>query len=99
MDYSGKRTDVVDIGGEMDYADYQWFQDAPPKAQVSRLAGFLTIHLTYSTKSHSLHSQFQRMSPILKSFNRTRLLDLLFIVHPTSFMEDTNNMGRYVMIT
>jgi len=31
MDYSGKRTDVVDFGGEVDYSDYAWFQDAPPK--------------------------------------------------------------------
>jgi len=31
MDYSGKRTDVVDFGGEVDYSGYNWFQDAPPK--------------------------------------------------------------------
>jgi hypothetical protein len=35
MDYTGKRTDVVDFGGEMDYSHYQWFQDAPPRAPVS----------------------------------------------------------------
>lgn len=35
MDYSGKRTDVVDVGGEMDYSDYQWFQDVPARSQVS----------------------------------------------------------------
>ncbi|KAF8224240.1 hypothetical protein L208DRAFT_1312540 [Tricholoma matsutake] len=33
MDYSGKRMDVVDAGGEMDYSNYQWFQDAPAKNQ------------------------------------------------------------------
>jgi len=33
MDYSGKRTDVVDVGGEIDYSNYQWFQDAPPRPQ------------------------------------------------------------------
>lgn len=31
MDYSGKRTDVVDVGGEVDYSNYQWFQDPPPR--------------------------------------------------------------------
>ncbi|TFK36903.1 hypothetical protein BDQ12DRAFT_667433 [Crucibulum laeve] len=25
------RTDVVDFGGEMDYSNYQWFQDPPPR--------------------------------------------------------------------
>ncbi|KAF8898946.1 hypothetical protein BD779DRAFT_1464992 [Infundibulicybe gibba] len=29
MDYAGKRTDVVDFGGETDYSNYQWFQDRP----------------------------------------------------------------------
>ncbi|KAF8202986.1 hypothetical protein BJ912DRAFT_842198 [Pholiota molesta] len=29
--YSGKRTDVVDFGGEVDYSDVKWFQDAPPR--------------------------------------------------------------------
>ncbi|KAF9477522.1 hypothetical protein BDN70DRAFT_934151 [Pholiota conissans] len=29
--YSGKRTDTVDFGGEMDYSDVKWFQDAPPR--------------------------------------------------------------------
>lgn len=36
MDYTGKRTDVVDFGGETDYSHYQWFQDAPPRAPVSQ---------------------------------------------------------------
>ncbi|KAG5654721.1 hypothetical protein H0H81_007477 [Sphagnurus paluster] len=31
MNYSGKRTDVVDVGGEVDYSNYQWFQDPPPR--------------------------------------------------------------------
>ncbi|CAA7265975.1 unnamed protein product [Cyclocybe aegerita] len=31
MEYSGKRTDVVDFGGEMDYSHVQWFQDRPPR--------------------------------------------------------------------
>ena len=35
MDFAGKRTDVVDSGGEVDYSNYQWFQDAPPRPQVS----------------------------------------------------------------
>lgn len=33
MDYGGKRTDVVDIGGEIDYSGYEWFQDIPQKPQ------------------------------------------------------------------
>ncbi|KIK07496.1 hypothetical protein K443DRAFT_187050 [Laccaria amethystina LaAM-08-1] len=35
MDFAGKRTDVVDSGGEVDYSNYQWFQDAPPRPQPS----------------------------------------------------------------
>ncbi|KAF5384844.1 hypothetical protein D9615_001351 [Tricholomella constricta] len=31
MDYSGKRTDVVDVGGEVDYSNHQWFQDPPAR--------------------------------------------------------------------
>lgn len=30
MDYSGKRTDVVDHGGEVDYTGVQWFSEPPP---------------------------------------------------------------------
>ncbi|KXN86768.1 hypothetical protein AN958_09649 [Leucoagaricus sp. SymC.cos] len=30
MDYSGKRTDVVDHGGEVDYTGMQWFSEPPP---------------------------------------------------------------------
>jgi len=29
MDYSGKRTDVVDFGGEMDYSEVEWFRTSP----------------------------------------------------------------------
>ncbi|KAG6862175.1 hypothetical protein C0995_004257 [Termitomyces sp. Mi166 len=28
-DYGGKRTDVVDFGGGIDYGDHKWFQDKP----------------------------------------------------------------------
>ncbi|KAF9448187.1 hypothetical protein P691DRAFT_792858 [Macrolepiota fuliginosa MF-IS2] len=31
MDYSGKRTDVVDHGGEMDYSGVQWFSEPGPQ--------------------------------------------------------------------
>ncbi|EKM84179.1 hypothetical protein AGABI1DRAFT_31840 [Agaricus bisporus var. burnettii JB137-S8] len=31
MDYSGKRTDVVDAGGEFDYSGMQWFTDRPER--------------------------------------------------------------------
>ncbi|KAJ7246278.1 hypothetical protein B0H12DRAFT_1073218 [Mycena haematopus] len=32
MDFTGKQAaEVVDFGGEVDYANYRWFQDAPPK--------------------------------------------------------------------
>lgn len=90
--------DVVDAGGEMDYSNYQWFQDAPAKNQVSHSGCFLYKHLMYATNSNSLHNQFQRTSQILKSFNRMRLLDLLFTVHPMSSMEDISSMGKYVTI-
>jgi hypothetical protein len=31
MDFTGKRTDIVDIGGDaMDYSGKTWFQDRPP---------------------------------------------------------------------
>jgi hypothetical protein len=36
MDYGGKRSDVVDVGGEIDYSNYQWFQDVPQKPQAVR---------------------------------------------------------------
>lgn len=36
MDFAGgKRHDVVDIGGEVDYSGIQWFQDAPSRERVS----------------------------------------------------------------
>lgn len=31
MAYTGKRTDIVDFGGEFDYSDHQWFQDRPER--------------------------------------------------------------------
>lgn len=31
MEYSGKRTDVVDHGGEFDYDGVQWFSEPPPQ--------------------------------------------------------------------
>lgn len=31
MDYSGKRTDVVDHGGEFDYGGIHWFSEPPPQ--------------------------------------------------------------------
>jgi hypothetical protein len=33
MEYTGKRTDIVDVGGEHDYSGHEWFQDPPPKPQ------------------------------------------------------------------
>ncbi|KAF8640362.1 hypothetical protein AX17_000033 [Amanita inopinata Kibby_2008] len=35
MEYSGKRNDVVDFGGEADYAGHAWFSDPPPKPPPS----------------------------------------------------------------
>jgi len=29
--YAGKRSDVVDFGGEMDYSNVKWFQERPPR--------------------------------------------------------------------
>lgn len=34
MNFYGKTEETVDAGGEVDYADYQWFKDAPPKPEV-----------------------------------------------------------------
>lgn len=31
MAYTGKRTDIVDFGGEFDYSGHQWFQDRPQR--------------------------------------------------------------------
>jgi len=33
MEYTGKSADVVDVGGDVDYGDYQWFQDVPVRPQ------------------------------------------------------------------
>ncbi|KAG6333639.1 hypothetical protein ID866_5451 [Astraeus odoratus] len=33
MDYTAKNLDVVDFGGEVDYAGYQWFQEPPPRPE------------------------------------------------------------------
>lgn len=35
MNFTGKQTDVIDFGGEADYANMQWFQEpAPQRPQV-----------------------------------------------------------------
>jgi hypothetical protein len=34
MNFYGKTEETVDAGGEVDYSDYQWFQDAPPRQQA-----------------------------------------------------------------
>lgn len=34
MEYTGKRNDVVDFGGEADYGGLTWFADPPPKPPV-----------------------------------------------------------------
>jgi len=31
MNFYGKTEETVDAGGEVDYSDYQWFKDAPPR--------------------------------------------------------------------
>jgi hypothetical protein len=48
MEYTGKRTDIVDVGGEHDYSGHEWFQDPPPKPQVSCLVR-VPRHLMYPT--------------------------------------------------
>lgn len=37
MDYTAKQTEAVDVGGEVDYGDYQWFSEPPPRREVSNL--------------------------------------------------------------
>lgn len=34
MNFYGKTEETVDYGGEVDYAGYQWFKDAPPRPDV-----------------------------------------------------------------
>ncbi|KAF7965522.1 hypothetical protein HWV62_43066 [Athelia sp. TMB] len=34
MNFYGKTEETVDFGGEVDYADYQWFKDAPPRQEA-----------------------------------------------------------------
>jgi hypothetical protein len=41
MEFGGKRTDVVDFGGEMDYSHVKWFQDPPPRPAVRNRRPFL----------------------------------------------------------
>jgi menaquinone-dependent protoporphyrinogen IX oxidase len=32
MDFTGKQAaEVVDFGGEVDYSNFNWFENAPPK--------------------------------------------------------------------
>ena len=35
MGVYGKTEETVDFGGEVDYADYQWFKEPPPRQEVS----------------------------------------------------------------
>jgi len=37
MEWAGKRSDVVDFGGEMDYSHVKWFQDPPARPAVSNV--------------------------------------------------------------
>ena len=37
MDYTAKNVDAVDFGGEVDYTGHQWFQEPPPRPEVSRI--------------------------------------------------------------
>ena len=36
MDIYGKNPETVDWGAEVDYSDYEWFKDPPPRPEVSR---------------------------------------------------------------
>ena len=38
MDIYGKNPETVDWGAEVDYSDYEWFKDPPPRPEVSRPA-------------------------------------------------------------
>ncbi|KAH7885970.1 hypothetical protein F5I97DRAFT_1936915 [Phlebopus sp. FC_14] len=33
MDFTAKNIDAVDLGGEVDYSGYQWFQEPPPRPE------------------------------------------------------------------
>lgn len=37
MEYSGKRTDIVDAGGDYDYSHVKWFSDPPARPAVCGL--------------------------------------------------------------
>src|ERR1700678_1620776 len=45
MDFTGKRSDVIDLGGEVDYSNIQWFQDPPQRPQVCLCVGILAFSL------------------------------------------------------
>jgi len=34
MNFYGKTEETVDFGGEVDYADYQWFKEPPPRQEA-----------------------------------------------------------------
>lgn len=52
MEYSGKRADVVDHGGEYDYGGVEWFSEpAPARSQV----GGPVLQPDYTDKTHLLN--------------------------------------------
>lgn len=48
MEFTGKRPDVIDLGGEVDYSNMQWFQEpAPQRTQVCRSVEILALTLFF----------------------------------------------------
>jgi hypothetical protein len=49
MNFYGKTEETVDAGGEVDYSDYQWFKDAPPRQPVSTFTALIILysHFTF----------------------------------------------------
>lgn len=68
--FPGKRSDVVDFGGEADYSNVKWFEDRPPRerATVCLVVSFFffmpTYHLSIQpAPSHAPEPQPQQSAP------------------------------------
>ena len=96
MEFGGKRTDVVDFGGEMDYSHVKWFQDPPARPAVRNQPLLFAQRVPYwpissrHQKYHPNHNtnHHDRLS------NRTKDSSMHYPLHPMYFISDTRNLGR-----
>lgn len=67
--FAGKRSDVVDFGGEADYSNVKWFEDRPARERATvRLTDFDLLDFTYllsiqPAPSHAPEPQPQQSAP------------------------------------